>query len=230
MSWFSDAFTSSIGRKVLMALTGLFLITFLTVHVAGNLQLLASDQGKSFNIYSDFMANNGLIQMVSKVNFFLILLHVIIATTLYRKNKKARPIDYKVSGGNSNSSWASRSMTLLGTLTLIFLLVHLRGFWYELHYGSVPMITYDGTQMKDSFLVVQEAYTNVFYVGFYVAAMIALGFHLLHGFSSAFQTLGLNHAKYTPLINWLGKFYAIVVSFLFAIIPIVMYFKSLALI
>ena len=228
MSWFSDAFTSSIGRKVLMALTGLFLIMFLTVHLAGNLQLLADDQGKSFNIYSHFMADNSFIQLVSKGNFFFILLHVIVAVTLARKNKKARPIGYKVRGGSSNSSWASRSMTLLGVLTLIFLLIHLRGFWYELKFGSVPTVSYDGVEMHNSFLVVQEAYTNILYVGFYVVAMIILGFHLLHGFSSAFQTLGLNHTKYTPLIKWLGRLYAVLVAFLFAIIPIILYVKSLA--
>lgn len=228
MSWFSDAFTSSIGRKVLMALTGLFLITFLTVHLAGNLQLLADDQGKSFNIYSYFMAHNGFIQLVSKGNFFFILLHVFVAVTLYSKNKKARPVSYKVSAGSSNSSWASRSMTLLGVLTLIFLLVHLRGFWYILKFGSVPSVTYDGVEMHNSYLVVQDAYTNIYYVGFYVLAMIALGFHLLHGFSSAFQTLGLNHTKYTPLIKWMGRIYAVMVPGLFAIIPIIMYLKSTA--
>jgi succinate dehydrogenase / fumarate reductase cytochrome b subunit len=211
-----------------MALTGLFLIMFLTVHLAGNLQLLADDQGESFNIYSHFMAHNSFIQLVSKGNFFFILLHVVMALTLARKNKIARPIGYKVNSGSSNSTWASRSMTLLGILTLIFLLVHLRGFWYEFKFGSVPGISYDGVEMHNSYLVVQEAYTNIFYVGFYVAAMIALGFHLLHGFSSAFQTLGLNHSKYTPVIKWAGRLYAVIVSFLFAIIPIVLYVKSLA--
>jgi succinate dehydrogenase / fumarate reductase cytochrome b subunit len=174
------------------------------------------------------MAHNSFIQLVSKGNFFFIFLHVVVATTLYRKNKKARPVGYKVSGGSTNSSWASRSMTLLGVLTLIFLLVHLRGFWFVLKFGSVPSVSYDGIEMHNSFLVVQDAYTNIYYVGFYVVAMIALGFHLLHGFSSAFQTLGLNHTKYTPLIKWFGRLYAVIVAGLFAIIPIIMYFKSLA--
>ena len=228
MSWFSDALGSSIGRKIMMALTGLFLITFLTVHLAGNLQLLANDGGKSFNIYSDFMAHNGFIQFVSKGNMLIILIHVIVALILARKNKKARPIDYKVNGASSNSSWASRSMTLLGVLTLIFLLVHLRGFWYEMKFGIMPTTEIDGIEMHDSYAVVFEAYKSLLYVGFYVVAMIALGFHLWHGFASAFQTLGLNHTKYTPFIKGLGKTYAFVVAGLFAIIPIVLYVKSLA--
>lgn len=228
MSWLLDALSSSIGRKIMMALTGLFLITFLTVHLAGNLQLLANDGGKSFNYYSDFMAHNGFIQFVSKGNMAIILVHVIVGLMLAIKNKKARPVAYKVSAGASNSSWASRSMALLGILTLIFLLVHLRGFWYEMKFGIMPTTTIDGVEYHDSYSVVREAYTSLVYVTFYVVAMIALGFHLWHGFGSAFQTLGLNHTKYTGFIKGLGKFYAVVVAGLFAIIPIVLYVKSLA--
>lgn len=227
MSWFTNALASSVGRKVLMALTGLFLITFLTVHLAGNLQLLAGDGGKSFNVYSHFMANNGLIQFVSKGNFVMILIHVVVAIILTRRNKSARPVNYSVNAASTNSSWASRSMTLLGILTLIFLLVHLRGFWYELKFGSVPSVTIDGVEMHDSYRVVAEAYLSPAYVLFYVLAMVALGFHLWHGFASAFQTLGLNHTKYTPLIKFVGRFYAVVVAGLFALIPILMYAKSI---
>lgn len=228
MSWFTNALASTVGRKVLMALTGLFLITFLTVHLAGNLQLLANDGGESFNVYSHFMANSGLIQFVSKGNFVMILIHVIVALILFRRNKQARPVNYSVNAASTNSSWASRSMTLLGTLTLIFLLVHLRGFWYVLKFGSTPSVTIDGVEMHNSYLVVADAYTSLAYVIFYVLAMLALGFHLWHGFASAFQTLGLNHTKYTPVIKFLGRFYAVVVAGLFALIPIMMYIKSVA--
>jgi len=228
MSWFFDALTSSIGRKVLMALTGLFLILFLTVHLAGNLQLLAGDGGKSFNVYSHFMAHSAVIQLISKGNFFFILLHVVVAISLSIKNKKARPISYRVSGGSHNSTWASRSMTLLGILTFIFLLVHLRTFWYEFKFGAeVPTTTIDGVEMHNSFLVVQNAYASIFYSGFYVVAMVVLGFHLVHGFQSAFQSLGINHSKYSPAIKVIGKLYAIAVPGLFAVIPIIMYLKSL---
>ena len=123
MNWLISALISGIGRKVIMSLTGLFLILFLVIHLLGNLQLLYDDGGEAFNIYSHFMAENPLIQFVSKANFFFILLHAFVSYTLMTKNRKARPIGYKVSAGAANSNWSSRSMSLLGTLILIFLII-----------------------------------------------------------------------------------------------------------
>jgi succinate dehydrogenase / fumarate reductase cytochrome b subunit len=228
MNWFLNALTSGIGRKVIMSLTGLFLILFLVIHLMGNLQLLYDDGGDAFNIYSHFMAHNPLIQIVSKGNFFFIVLHIFVSFTLYIQNKKARPIGYKVSSGSANSTWSSRSMSLLGTLILIFLLVHLKSFWFEFKYGTVANTTVDGIEMHDAYKWVIDAYTNPILTSFYVISMAVLGFHLWHGFSSAFQSLGLNHVKYNGLITGLGKFYAIVVPLLFAIIPILLYLKSLS--
>lgn len=228
MNWFFSALTSGIGRKVIMALTGLFLILFLVIHLAGNLQLLKSDGGESFNLYSQFMAHNALIQFVSKANFFFILLHAFVSYSLYLKNKKARPIGYKVSSGSANSNWSSRSMSLLGTLIFIFILLHLRGFWYEFKFGHVPTTVINGVEMHDAYKWVVEAYTNPLVSTFYVISMIVLAFHLWHGFSSAFQSLGLNHIKYTGFIKAVGKLYAILIPALFAIIPILLYLKSLS--
>jgi len=222
MSWVSKTLNSTLGRKLLMALTGLFLILFLVVHLAGNLQLILPDNGKSFNIYAETMSSNPLIKIVSILNFGFILLHVVYAVILTRQNKKSRPIGYAVSKASKNSSWSSRSMGILGTLILIFLLIHLRGFWYELKFGEVPIASYDGVSYKDSFAIVSAAFQNVFYVIFYVVSMGFLAFHLSHGFSSAFQTLGINHKKYTPFIKKLGLAFAIIVPALFALIPIVM--------
>jgi succinate dehydrogenase / fumarate reductase cytochrome b subunit len=229
MKWFLDALTSSIGRKVIMSLTGLFLILFLVIHLAGNLQLLNDDGGESFNLYSHFMAHNPLIQFVSKANFFFILLHAVVSYTLYIKNKKARPIGYKVSGGSANSSWSSRSMSLLGTLILIFILIHLRGFWYEFKFGDqIQWTEIDGVAMHNAYFWVADAYANPLISIFYIISMIVLGFHLWHGFSSAFQSLGLNHVKYNGLINIIGRLYAIAIPALYAIIPILLYLKSLS--
>jgi succinate dehydrogenase cytochrome b subunit len=227
MSWIINTLTSTIGRKVIMALTGLFLILFLVVHLAGNLQLLSNDGGESFNLYSKFMAHNPLIQVISKGNFFFILLHIFVAVTLSIRNKKARPIGYKVSSGNSNSSWVSRSMTLLGVLILIFILMHLRGFWYVLKFGEVPMVTIDGVSMHNAYQLVVESYAIPWISAFYIIAMVVLSFHLWHGFKSAFQSLGLNHPKYNGIISGLGKLYAIAVPALYALIPILLYLKSI---
>lgn len=228
MNWFWNALTSGIGRKVIMSLTGLFLILFLVVHLAGNLQLLKSDGGESFNVYSHFMANNPLIQLISKGNFFFILLHIFVSLTLVVKNRRARPIGYKVSAGASNSSWPSRSMAILGTLILVFIVLHLYGFWYQFKNGALDDVEINGVVMGNGYAWVVAAYANPAVVAFYVISMAVLGFHLWHGFASAFQSLGLNHTKYNGVITGLGKFYAVIVPVLYAIIPIVLLIKSLS--
>lgn len=228
MNWFLNALTSGIGRKVIMSLTGLFLILFLVVHLAGNLQLLKSDGGEAFNVYSHFMANNPLIQLVSKGNFFFILLHIFISLTLVVKNRKARPVSYKVSGGSANSSWPSRSMAILGTLILIFIVLHLYGFWFQFKNGALADVEIDGIVMGNGYAWVVDAYSQIPVVIFYVISMGVLGFHLWHGFASAFQSLGLNHVKYNGFISGLGKLYAVIIPLLYAIIPIYIYIKSLS--
>ena len=121
MSWLTDSLKSSIFRKLLMALTGLFLILFLTVHLAGNIQLIFNDEGQAFNIYAHTMAHNPFIQLVSKFNFAFIVLHVIYSIWLSRINKTARPVKYGYSAASTNSPWTSRNMGILGTLILVFL-------------------------------------------------------------------------------------------------------------
>jgi len=224
MKWIIDLFTSTLGRKVLMALTGLFLILFLAVHLAGNLQLLKGDDGRAFNVYAQFMTSNPLIKAVSYVNYALILLHIFIAIVLTRRNRDARGDQrYAVEGKTAN--WASRNMGILGTIIFIFLVIHLRGFWYEMHWGGISTQLYDGKEYKDLYQVVASAYTQWWYVGIYVVSMLFLAFHLWHGFSSAFQTLGLNHLKYNPVISFVGRAFAIIVPLLFAWIPVAMFLK-----
>lgn len=205
-----------------MALTGLFLILFLVVHLIGNLQLLKDDGGQAFNVYAQFMTSNPLIKIIGYVNYALILVHIIWAILLSRKNSSARGSQgYAVS--KNSSHWTSRNMGILGTFILIFLVIHLRGFWYEMHWGGIPTKNYDGREVKDLFAVVDSAYSNLAYVGVYVISMLLLAFHLWHGFISSFQTLGVNHPKYNPVIKFVGKAFAIVVPLLFALIPILMY-------
>ncbi len=205
-----------------MALTGLFLILFLVIHLLGNLQLLKDDEGQAFNIYAHFMTSNPLIKVISIVNYAMILFHIIWAIILTRRNRLARgPQGYAL---NRNSShWTSRNMGILGTFILIFLVIHLRSFWYEMHWGGIPTATYDGSEYKNLYAVVDHAYTDLWFVLLYVVSMALLAFHLFHGFGSAFQTLGLNHVKYNPVIRGIGIAFAIVVPALFALIPVYMY-------
>jgi succinate dehydrogenase / fumarate reductase, cytochrome b subunit len=222
MNWFTKLLTSTLGRKLMMALTGLFLIIFLIVHLIGNLQLLHSDGGQAFNVYAKFMTSNPLIKTVSYVNYACILVHVIWALLLTMHNRKSRgPEGYAVSNGAS--PWTSRSMGVLGTLILIFIVIHLKGFWAEMHWGGIPTKTIDGEEVKDLYAVVNLAYSIPGYVAVYVISMFVLAFHLWHGFASAFQTLGLNHVKYNGAISFVGRAFAIIVPALFALIPIWMY-------
>lgn len=222
MNWFTKLLSSTLGRKVLMALTGLFLILFLTVHLIGNLQLLHSDHGQAFNIYAKFMTSNPLIKTVSYVNYATIVIHIVWALLLTIHNRKSRgPEGYAVSNGSS--AWTSRNMGILGTLILIFLVIHLKTFWAEMHWGGISTVTYDNEIYKDLYTVVDKAYAMEWYVILYVVSMFVLAFHLWHGFISAFQTLGLNHLKYNGAIRFVGKAFAIIVPALFALIPIWMY-------
>lgn len=223
MKWIIDLFTSTLGRKLLMALTGLFLVLFLAVHLIGNLQLLKDDGGRAFNVYAEFMSTNTLIQIISKGNFFFILLHVGLSIALSVKNRKARgPQGYAVTTGKS-SIWSSRNMGILGTIILVFLVIHLKDFWAQMHYGGMSKVTYDGEEYRDIYTTVSIWFEKGWYVALYVFCMMGVAFHLWHGFVSAFQTLGLNHMKYNPVINFVGKAFAIIVPALFAWIPISMF-------
>ncbi len=223
MNWFTNLLSSTLGRKLIMALTGLFLILFLAVHLAGNLQLLHDDGGRAFNIYAQFMTSNPVIKIISYGNYTFILVHVLWAILLTKKNRTARgPEGYAVTSGES-SAWTSRNMGILGTFIFIFLVIHLKGFWYEMHWGGIATQNYDGKEVKDLYAVVDAAYSNFWYAALYVVSMFMLSFHLWHGFSSAFQTLGLNHAKYNGVIRFVGRAFAIIVPALFALIPIWMY-------
>jgi len=209
-----------------MALTGLFLILFLTGHVSGNMLLFKGDGGEAFNIYAKFMTTNPAVKILSYLTYISVIGHVIYSIMLTSKNKSARPIGYAESKASTNSTMASRNMGVLGTIILIFLVVHLQGFWYQMHWGDLPVVEYDGESYKDLFSIVTFAFQNELIVAGYVIAMGFLAFHLSHGFASAFQTLGLNHVKYSPAIAAVGKIYAVVVPILFALMPLYIYFTS----
>lgn len=223
MKWLINFLTSSIGRKLVMSLTGLFLITFLFVHLIGNVQLLFGDDGVAFNTYAKFMTGNPLIKTVSLGLYFFIFLHAVQGILIWLQNKSAKGSKYAVSG--KNTSFASRNMGPLGMIILIFLVIHMYQFWLKMKMGSLTPITIDGTEMQNLYVQVVYVFSNEIFVIFYVLCMVAIAFHLAHGFQSAFQSLGLNHKKYTPFIKFLGLAYSILVPLGFALIPIVMYMK-----
>jgi succinate dehydrogenase / fumarate reductase, cytochrome b subunit len=223
MSWISNFLTSSIGRKLIMSLTGLFLILFLLVHLLGNLQLLKQDGGQSFNEYAYIMTHNPLIKIIAYGNYFFILLHAIVGIMLWSKNKGAKGSSYAVSNSR-DITWASKNMALLGTLILAFIFIHMGDFWWKMKFGETSSVNYSGTEVKDLYEKVAYSFKQLWIVIVYVIGLIVLAFHLSHGFASAFQTLGLNHNKYNGLIKTIGSGFAILVPLGFAIIPIVFYF------
>ena len=223
MSWYSKALNSSLGRKVIMALSGGFLIIFLFGHISGNTLLFKDDGGEAFNIYARFMTTNPAVKILSYLTYGSIILHIVYSILLTMYNRNARKVGYAVAGGNASSSWNSRNMGILGSVILVFIVIHMYSFWYKMHFGDMPMTTIDGKDVKDLYTVVNASFHELWYVILYVVSMGVLTFHLSHGFSSAFQTLGLNHKKYTPIIEKVGMAIAVIVPVGFASMPVFMY-------
>lgn len=223
MDWIVKFFTSSLGKKVVMSLSGLFLCQFLVVHMAGNMQLLIDDGGLTFNAYAYNMTHSPIIKTVSYLLYFSIILHAVQGLILAFANRGARKSRY-ASTSSAGSSFASRNMGILGSILLLFIVVHMKSFWFEMHWGEMGV---DANGMRDLYTVIVAAFSNPLYVLFYIISLAALSFHLWHGFQSAFQTLGVNHSKYTPIIKLVGCVFAIIVPALFALQPLFIFFKNM---
>ena len=224
---------SSLAKKYWMAFTGLFLCLFLVGHLAGNLQLLASGEGArdQFNEYALFMTTNPVVQVLSIVTFLSIIFHAIDGVILTMNNRKARPKGYVSFKPSTNTTWSSRNMGILGTVILAFIVVHLVNFWGEMKFGGLDDTVYttaNGQEVKDLYtltiMTFQDPEFGLLWAFIYLVAMIAIAFHLYHGFASGFQSFGLNHPQYNSIIRKLGIAFAIIVPLLFAIIPFYIYF------
>ena len=229
MKW-SQFFNTSIGKKLLVGATGLFLCSFVIVHLAGNIALLKEDNGEAFNTYAAFMGHNGLIQFIAWGLKIVILLHAVIAIQLTIRNRAARPVKYAVRPkGNTTSSWFSRQMAIMGSILFIFIVIHLSQFWWSMHFGNLNTISYDGgKEIGNLYESVWFAFRELWIVALYVIGMIALSFHLVHGFKSSCQTFGLNHKKYNGIIHFIGVWiFGILIPVGFAAIPVVIYIKQI---
>ncbi len=218
MGILSFLFSSSIGRKLVMAVTGVSLIAFLVVHCAINATVYFNDSGETFNLAAEFMAHNWFIR-VSEVGLMLgLLIHIMQGLYLTFDNNTKRKSKYGVNAAKSNSTWYSRSMGLLGTILLLFLVMHLKDFWIVSRFDAQGGLTEEKTLYH--FMV--EVFQNPVAVTLYVFGCISLAYHLLHGFQSAFQTFGINHPAYTPIIKSIGTGFSIIVPLIFASIPVVL--------
>ena len=218
----SKSFTSSICKKLVMGITGLFLISFLVVHVSVNSMLFLNDNGESFNTAAHFMSHNIIIRIMEVVLFAGLIAHTIQGLMLWKQNSEKRPVKYAVNPGNATSKWYSRSMGILGSLLLMFLVIHLAHFWVE----TKSALYLHNDEPVNSYEEVKETFSQLWVVIVYVLGVISLGWHLVHGFSSAFQTLGLNHKKYTPIIKMLGVAFSVIVPLVFAAMPIYFFVMS----
>ncbi len=215
MSWLKSFLNSSIGKKFVMAITGSFLLIFLFVHLIGNITLFFGEE--AFNGYVKALeVVKPIIRVIELVLLAAFVFHIYNGFRLWLENKRARPNDYKINGSSENSSIFSRTMFVSGSIIFIFLVVHLGTFFWRFNVHDPSGLAND----HQYFQIVNGFFQIWWYVLLYVIAMILLGFHLNHGFQSAFQTFGLNSRKYTPLIQKLGTIYAIIMAVGFASMPI----------
>lgn len=216
---------SSIGKKFIMGITGLFLISFLVVHCFVNSLIFINDGGETFNLGCEFMGTNWIIRAMEIVLFAGLILHMVQSLILTLENRKARPVGYAKFDGSANSRWYSRSMGLLGTLLLMFLIIHLAHFWVQSRFTdnlahTQEQIEGDQITMFDRMKFI---FSDLWVVIVYCLGMVSLAYHLMHGFRSAFQSLGLYHLKYNSVINYIGVAFSIIVPLIFAAMPISMH-------
>lgn len=206
---------TSITKKIIMSLLGLFLVVFLAVHLGVNLLLLSTDP-ELFNTASHFMATNPLIQVMQYVLALGFILHIVFGIILWFQNNSARPKGYVKNNSKVNSSLESRTMIYTGLLILLFLIIHMRNFFVVIKFGEVPS--------GGDYVLVTELFGIWYYTLFYVVAFILLGLHLNHGFQSAFQSIGLNNKTWTPILKIIGTFYSVVIAGGFSLIALYHFF------
>jgi succinate dehydrogenase / fumarate reductase cytochrome b subunit len=228
---FKQMFTSSIGKKLVMSLTGLFLITFLIIHVGLNACIWANDNGELFNVAAHFMGTTILVRIMEIGLYAGIIIHLIQGYVLTVEYQKKRSVRYAVPYGERGSRWYSRSMGLLGTLLLLFLIMHVYHFWVPSRFGGIANVTpLQEVKYPDSIKEYHNLYAemlNVFQnpliVILYVLGCISLAYHLMHGFESAFRTVGVHNNRYLKMLRYTGRGFSIIISIAFAMMPISMY-------
>ncbi|GGP05600.1 succinate dehydrogenase [Cloacibacterium rupense] len=209
---------STIGRKFLMALSAMFLLIFLLIHLSVNLLSLFGEEGP-FNAASHFMGYNPLIQFAMQpVLIAGVVFHFVMGFVLEIKNKNARPVKYAVAKNSGNSTWMSRNMIISGAVILAFLGVHFYDFWvHEMNYKYLEGLAIDEGRYWEE---LHAKFADPIRVAFYVISFVLLGLHLSHGFQSSFQSIGARHPKYLKCVNTLGTWYSILIPLGFIIVAV----------
>ena len=212
-------FSTSVGSKYLVAFTGLSLVGFLVVHLAGNLMIYASPE--AFNHYSDKLIKNPLVIPAELGLVALFLLHAFKAARVFLGARAARPVDYEKkawAGHTSRKTWASSTMIASGIFLLLFVPFHLKTFKYGAYYEtSEPGV-------RDLYTLTVEVFQSPGYVVFYIVSMVIVGLHLWHGIASAFQSLGIDRSGWAPALRKLGWTVAVVLGVGFLSIPLYFFF------
>ncbi len=207
MSWLTQTLSSSIGKKLMMAVTGMGFIGFLAGHLAGNLTIYGGRD--AFNGYAEHLHSLGLLLKVAEFGLLLFaLIHIATGLILFLQNWSARPKRYCVDKSAGGRTLGSRTMPYTGVAILAFVVFHLVNFHFV---DKMDTTIFD---------IVTIAFQNPVYVALYVVAMILVAIHVSHGLWSAFQTLGMNHTKYMPMITTAGLVFAVLVGFGFGFLPI----------
>jgi succinate dehydrogenase / fumarate reductase cytochrome b subunit len=218
----SSVLSSSIAKKVAMALSGLFLISFLALHFSINLTSVFS--ADVFNQCSHFMGYNPLIQYVMQpILAFGVVFHFVMGFVLEIKNNAARPIAYAKNNGAANSSWASRNMIISGSVVLAFLGLHFYDFWFpEMDYKYIQALPQDSTRYYGELV---HKFESPVRTGLYCLAFVLLFLHLWHGFNSSMQSVGFNN-KFSRSLHKLGYAFAVIVPFGFIFIALFHHFNQ----
>lgn len=219
MTW-KQFFTTSLGKKYVMAFTGIFLITFLIVHAGINSCIFLNDNGATYNTVAHFMSHNWIVRFLELGLFAGLILHIIQGLVLWRQNAAARPVRYYSNKPEKNSTWYSRSMGILGSLLLIFLVVHLSQFYV----GTKIALYGEGDAPHNLYDEMKVVFSNWWIVAIYVAGVVSLFWHLLHGFQSSFQSVGITNRKLKALINKAGIGYTVIICLLFLSMPLAFFF------
>ncbi len=218
----ANIFSSSIGKKLVMSISGLFLMVFLLVHLGINIAAVVSEE--AYNVACHFMDTNILIQIMVPVLALGVFIHIIYATILTLHNMGARPVKYAVGNNAKASSWASRNMFVLGIIVLGLLAIHLSHFWAKMQLPH--FIGAQGTE--NPWLLVKTTLENPVWAVVYIVWFWALWFHLCHGFWSALQTIGTNNQKWIPRLQVIARIYAtlVAVGFTFIVLWFVLGFAN----
>lgn len=222
MSRLRRAFSSSVGTKLLIGLTGLALFAYLILHLAGNALILAGPD--IFNEYSHKLISNPLIIPVEIGLLLVFVLHVYKTVRMWMGNRAARPVRYQrkeKAGHTSRKSFASSTMIVSGLVTLLFVLVHVKQFKYGASYPTVS-----DSAVRDLYRTEMEVFRQPLWVAFYVICASIVGLHLRHGISSGFQSIGLDHPLYTRRLTVLGIVFAVIIGGGLALIPVWVYLRS----